>query len=65
MQLLGNSLGGAELPVGAGGFVAKEGVDLCRQALNVDDGVAAEYLGQAVGQVAGQAFAGALVEFQR
>lgn len=64
MQLFGNGLGGAELPVGAGGLVAQEGVDLRRQPLDVDDGMAAEYLGQAVGQVAGQAFAGALVEFQ-
>ena len=64
MQLLGNGLGGAEFPVGAGGLVAQEGVDLCCQPLDVDDGVAAEYFGQAVGEVAGQAFAGAFVEFQ-
>jgi len=64
MQLFRNGLCGAELPVGAGGFVAQEGVDLRRQPLDIDDGVAAEHLGQAVGQVAGQAFAGALVEFE-
>ena len=64
MQLLGNRLGGAELPVGAGRFVAQECVDLRRETLDIDDGVAAEYFGQAVGEVAGQASAGALVEFQ-
>ena len=63
MQLLGNGLGCAEFPVGASGLVAQEGVDLRRQSLDIDDGVAAEYLGQAVGQVAGQTFAGAIVEF--
>jgi len=64
MQLFGNGLGGAELPVGAGRFVAKKGIDLRHQTLDVDDGVAAEDLGQAVGQVAGQTSAGAFVKLE-
>ncbi len=64
MQLFGNGLGGAEFPVGAGGPVAEKCIDLRRQPLDIDDGVAAEDLGQAVGQVADQASARALVEFE-
>jgi len=63
MQFFGNDPGGAELPAGAGGVIAQKGVDLRHQALEVDDGVAAEHPRQAVGQVAGQAFARAFVEF--
>ncbi len=57
-------MGGTELPAGAGGLAGKQGVDLFHQPLDVDDRVPAKDLGQAVGEVAGQASAGPFVQFE-
>lgn len=63
VQGLVDLLGGAEPPLLHRGVVA-EGGDLRHHPLEVDERVAGEDLGQAVGEVAGQALARPLVKFQ-
>lgn len=52
------------LPLPAHELAAQLLFDIRNQSLEVDDGVALEHLGQTVGQVAGQAAAGALVQVE-
>ena len=56
--------GGAQLPTGACYIGPQQFGDIRSQALDIDDGVAAEHLGQAVGQVTDQTLAGPLVQVQ-
>ena len=64
VQLAVDLFGMAELPLGGFCGPAEVGRHIAGNARNVKNGVALKNLGQAIGEVAGQAFAGALAQFK-
>ena len=56
--------GGAQLPTSTCYIGPQQFGDIRSQAFDIDDWVAAEHLGQAVGQVTDQTLAGPLVQVQ-
>ena len=64
MQSLGYLFRGAELPFPGAVFPAGALGEIGRHTLDIDDGVAHEHAGQAVGEVAGEAGIAALMQFE-